>query len=193
MTYIMSMGTRYPHKIVISRNTGNVWGTELLPSMASGNPVFVNNEAIPFRFTPNIQILMGPIAIEGIYSCAIMAIARCLTEPEIPNPQQPPSSAPGNKGVEISREQFDLDQHLSVFVRDEMIFWFTQSRSQNLQDSQLREKVQFSCDLIVKKTASLASSAQGVLPANQTVIDLISKASNPLNLCQTDYLWMPYL
>lgn len=193
MTYIMSMGTRYPHKIVISRNTGNVWGTELLPSMASGNPVFVNNEAIPFRFTPNIQILMGPIAIEGIYSCAIMAIARCLTEPEITNPQQPPSSAPGNKGAEISREQFDLDQHLSVFVRDEMIFWFTQSRSQNLQDSQLREKVQFSCDLIVKKTASLASSAQGVLPANQTVIDLISKASNPQNLCQTDYLWMPYL
>ena len=83
MTYIMSMASRYPHKIVISRRTGNVWGTELLPQMASGNPVFHNNEAIPFRFTPNIQVIMGPIAIEGIYSCAIMAIARCLTEPEV--------------------------------------------------------------------------------------------------------------
>ncbi|KAF8460620.1 hypothetical protein BDZ91DRAFT_851440 [Kalaharituber pfeilii] len=170
MTYVMSMSARYPHKIVISRQTGNIWGTELLPAMASGNPVFHNNEAVPFRFTPNIQVLMGPIAIEGIYSCAIMAIARCLSEPE-----------------------FDLDQHLSVFVRDEMIFWFTQSRSQNLQDSQLREKVQFSCEQIVRKTASLAQVGPAILPANQTVIDLISKASNPMNLSQTDYLWMPYL
>ncbi|KAI5799270.1 hypothetical protein DFH27DRAFT_653555 [Peziza echinospora] len=170
MTYVMSMSSRYPHKINISRNTGNIWGTELLPAMASGSPVFLNNEAVPFRFTPNIQLLMGPIAIEGIFSCAIMAIARCLTEPE-----------------------FDLDQHLSVFVRDEMIFWFTQSRSQNLQDTQLREKVQFSCDMVVRKTASLAQAGTGNLPANQTVIDLISKAANPMNLSQTDYLWMPYL
>ena len=83
MTYVMSMASRYPHKMVISRNTGNIWGTELLPAMASGNPVFHNPEPVPFRFTPNIQILMGPIAIEGIYSCAIMSIARCLSEPEV--------------------------------------------------------------------------------------------------------------
>lgn len=83
MTYVLSMNARYPHKLIISRNTGNVWGAELLPSMASNNPVFINNEAVPFRFTPNIQMMMGPIAIEGIFSCSIMAIARCLTEPEV--------------------------------------------------------------------------------------------------------------
>lgn len=33
----------------------------------------------------------------------------------------------------------------------------------------------------------------GALPANQTVIDLIARAVNPLNLAATDALWMPYL
>ncbi|CAG8831232.1 23310_t:CDS:1, partial [Gigaspora margarita] len=31
MTYIMSINQRYPHKFMISRNTGNIWMTELLP------------------------------------------------------------------------------------------------------------------------------------------------------------------
>jgi len=103
MTYVMSMSSRYPHKINISRNTGNIWGTELLPAMASGSPVFLNNEAVPFRFTPNIQLLMGPIAIEGIFSCAIMAIARCLTEPEVCTPK-----------FNITSYQFEL--HVLTFI-----------------------------------------------------------------------------
>jgi transformation/transcription domain-associated protein len=31
------------------------------------------------------------------------------------------------------------------------------------------------------------------LPANQTVIDMISKSVNPMYLAQMDALWMPYL
>ena len=100
-----------------------------------------------------------------------MAIARCLSEPE-----------------------FDLEQHLSVFVRDEMIYWFTQSRSHAMnQDAQLREKVQYSCDVMVRKAAGLAVAGQGGVPANMAVIELLGKASNPVNLCAADYLWMPYL
>ena len=83
MTYVMSMGSRFPHKMFIARETGNIWGSELIPAMASTNAYFHNNESVPFRFSPNIQTLMGPIAIEGIVSCAVMAIARCLTEPEV--------------------------------------------------------------------------------------------------------------
>ncbi|RIB03563.1 hypothetical protein C2G38_765517 [Gigaspora rosea] len=33
MTYIMSINQRYPHKFMISRNTDNIWMTELLPGM----------------------------------------------------------------------------------------------------------------------------------------------------------------
>ncbi|KAI9662779.1 MAG: hypothetical protein M1829_006123 [Trizodia sp. TS-e1964] len=170
MTYVMHMNNRYPHKLSISRGLGNVWGSELIPAMAAGKAYFHNPEAVPFRLTPNLQTLMGPIAMEGVYSCAIMAIARCLTEPEL-----------------------ELEQQLSIFVRDEMMFWFSQQHRSILQDGQLRESVQINSDVIVKKAVSLAQPAAGNLPANQTVIDLIAKAVSPMNLSQADALWMPYL
>ena len=170
MTFIMHMNNRFPHKISIARRTGNTWGSELIPQINPQKPVFSNPEPVPFRLTPNIQTLMGPIATEGIYSCAIMAIARCLTEP-----------------------QFELEQQLSIFVRDEMIFWFTQQH-RSVQEGQLRETVQHNSDMIVRRATSLAEPpVGGVLPANQTIIDFISKAVNPMFLAQSDALWMPYL
>lgn len=177
MTYVLHMSNRYPHKISIARGTGNVWGLELMACMAAGKAFFHNPEPVPFRLTPNLQTLMGPLATEGIFSCAIMAIARCLVEPE-----------------------FDLEQQLSLFVRDEMIFWFTNTHRANggaaaagVDGNQLRETVQTNSELIVKRTLSLAQSPPGALPANQTVIDLISKAVNPVNLATCDALFMPYL
>lgn len=170
MTYIMHMNNRYPHKLSISRATGNIWGSELIPALAAGKPFFHNPEPVPFRLTPNLQTLMGPLATEGIFSCAIMALARCLTEPE-----------------------FDLEANLSIFVRDEMIFWFTQNPRSGNQDGQIREIVQNNSDIIVKKVVSLSHPAVGNLPVNQTVIDLIARAVNPSNMAQSDTLWMPYL
>ncbi|KAK0123777.1 hypothetical protein ONS95_008778 [Cadophora gregata] len=171
MTYILHMHNRYPHKLNIARGTGNIWGSELMSCMAAGKAFFHNPEPVPFRLTPNLQTLMGPLATEGIYSCAIMAIARCLTEPD-----------------------YELEQQLSLFVRDEMIHWFTsQHRQGSMADGQLRETVQANSEIIVKRTLSLAQSPAGSLPANQTVIDLIAKAVNPMNLAQSDTLFMPYL
>lgn len=171
MTYILHMNNRYPHKLNIARGTGNIWGSELMSCMAAGKAFFHNPEPVPFRLTPNLQTLMGPLATEGIFSCAIMAIARCLTEPE-----------------------YELEQQLSLFVRDEMIHWFTSShRTTQMEGGQLRETVQTNSELIVKRTLSLAQSPAGPLPANQTVIDLIAKAVNPMTLAQCDALFMPYL
>ncbi|KAI9818249.1 MAG: hypothetical protein M1832_004465 [Thelocarpon impressellum] len=170
MTYIMHMNNRYPHKLAISRETGACWGSELIPAIAAGKPVFHNPEPTPFRLTPNLQTLLGPLALEGIFSCALMAMARCLTEPS-----------------------FELEPNLSIFVRDEMIFWFTQQHRSASQENQLRETVAANAEVVVKKASSLARPPAGNLPANQTVIDLIAKAVNPLNLAQSDALWMPYL
>jgi len=173
MTYILHMHNRYPHKLNIARGTGNIWGVELMSCMAAGKAFFHNPEPVPFRLTPNLQTLMGPLATEGIYSCAIMAIARCLTEPE-----------------------YELEQQLSLFVRDEMIHWFTsQHKNGHMGESQLRDSVQVNSEIIVKRTLSLAQSpgGNGALPANQTVIDLIAKAVAPMNLAMCDALFMPYL
>ncbi|KAK0720417.1 hypothetical protein B0H67DRAFT_643674 [Lasiosphaeris hirsuta] len=171
MTYILHIDKRYPHKINIARGSGNIWGSELVAFIAPNRPFFNNQEPVPFRLTPNLQTLMGPLATEGIFSCSIMAIARCLTEPE-----------------------FQLEHALTLFVRDEMMFWFTNNhRTGTLSENQLRDAVQANNEMVVKKAVSLAQAPVGNLPAHQTVIDLIAKAVNPMNLALCDALWMPYL
>jgi transformation/transcription domain-associated protein len=171
MTYILHIDKRYPHKINIARGSGNIWGSELISFMAANRPYFHNQEPVPFRLTPNLQTLMGPLATEGIFACSVMAIARCLTEPEL-----------------------QLEHALTLFVRDEMMHWFTSShRAMNITENQLRETVQANSEMIVKKAVSLAQAPAGNLPAHQTVIDLIAKAVNPMNLAMCDALWMPYL
>ena len=170
MTYVMHIGNRYPNKILVSRSTGDIWGAELIPTINPAKAIFYNPEQVPFRFTPNIQTLLGPIATEGLFACAIMAIARCLTE-----------------------TRHELEQQLSVFVRDEMVFWSTAQHRGNLAVPQLRELVYNNSEIIVNRAVSLASPPEGNLPANQTTIDLISRAVNPQHLASCDALWMPYL
>lgn len=170
MTYVMHIGNRYPTKILISRSTGDIWGAELIPTINPAKAIFYNPEQVPFRFTPNIQTLLGPIATEGLFACAMMAIARCLTEP-----------------------RHELEQQLSIFVRDEMMFWATAQHRGVLGVPQLRDLVFNNSDIIVNRAVSLASPPDGNLPANQTTIDLVSKAVNPQHLASCDALWMPYL
>ncbi|ODQ63382.1 hypothetical protein NADFUDRAFT_28952 [Nadsonia fulvescens var. elongata DSM 6958] len=172
MTFMMSINNRTPHKLLINQGSGDVWATEMLPTIPpqKSSPAFHNGEPVAFRLTPNIQALMGPTALEGLFSMSVMNIARCLTEPEL-----------------------DLEQYLSLFVRDEMISWYTQQHRPSVQDQQLREIVRVNVETIVKRAISLAQVGQGNIPANQTVIDLISQAVNPRNLALTDHLWMAYL
>ena len=46
-------------------------------------PILASADAVPFRFTPNMQNFIGPICTEGILTSNLMAIGRCLTEPEV--------------------------------------------------------------------------------------------------------------
>lgn len=176
MTYILYMHNRYPHKMHIARGSGNIWGSELMAYMGVSKPYFINPELVPFRLTPNLQTLMGPLATEGIFSAAMLAIARCLTEPDL-----------------------ELEHSLTLFVRDEILAWFTTYSHRKDQmhvevpSDTIRDTVQVNTDQIVKRAVSLAQSPPGNLPATQTVIDLIAKAVNPLNLAQCDALWMPWL
>ena len=171
MTYIMHLDKRYPAKINIARKSGNIWGSDMVANMTPQRPFFHNSEPVPFRLTPNLQAMMGPLATEGIFSCAIMAIARCLTEPK-----------------------FQLEHALTLYVRDETIFWYTAyNRPISLSESQLRDAVQANNEMIIKKAVSLAHAPPGNLPAQQTVIDLVAKAVNPMNLAMCDAIWMPYL
>jgi transformation/transcription domain-associated protein len=170
MTYVMHMNTRTPHKHLISRSSGRIWGTELIPSFAAGKPILHNSEPVPFRLTPNLQILLGPLNLEGIFASSVMSVARSLIEPE-----------------------GELEMQLAIFMRDEMMHWYDSQRK-SLGTEALRDGVQANSDLILKRATSLGDLPTAPnLPANQTVIDLIGSAVNPIKLAQTDPLWMGYL
>ncbi|TKX26698.1 transcription-associated protein [Elsinoe australis] len=193
LTFTMFITTRYPSKMNISRGTGQIWGSELVPAMAAQQPRFHNPEAVPFRLTPNLQTLMGPIHTEGIFVCALMAIARCLTETTstsstMPTPN-PNSAAAGN-----DTQGSDLECHLSIFVRDEMSFWYTQQHRQTSREGELRENVQRNTDAIVNKAVAIAGEPRaGNLPASQSVLDLVARAAEPRNLGAAEGLWMGWL
>lgn len=183
-TYMMCVNTRQPQKIHVNRGSGNVWTSDMLPcKIASKNasldglnggrpaPLFYIAEMVPFRLTPNIQKLIGDSALEGILSVYILAIAKALTEP-----------------------RSDLEQYLTLFVRDEVISWFTQQDPPRPipQDSQLREIVMVNVELIIKRVVSMAQASTVSGVSTQNVLELIAQAVNPHNLAAADTLWMAY-
>jgi transformation/transcription domain-associated protein len=174
MTYVLHMNTRFPQKLSISRSSGRVWGSELIPSMASAKPILHNSEPVPFRLTPNLQTIMGPLNMEGIFAPAVMTVARSLIEPE---------------------GDAQLEMQLSIFMRDEMSHWFTQQhKSGQLTPEVLRESVQTNSEMVVKRASSLGGLPTALnIPANQTVVDLVSASVDPRKLAAMDPLWMGYL
>nr|KAJ3422805.1 hypothetical protein HK105_006243 [Polyrhizophydium stewartii] len=180
MTYLMSIGHRHPQKIHISPKTGSVWGSDLLPTISNSTSLFTNNEAVPFRFTPNLQTFLTPLGMEGVFPASIMAVGRSLTEPE-----------------------FELGDYLSIFVRDELVTWRANLRKPAFQPAQLREHVNNNVEVIVRRAQALSCKAEREKPvpsANEraepvcrTILDLISQAVNPLKLAQMDIAFMPQL
>ena len=60
------------------------WATDWrVIGVSSQAPTICNNEAVPFRLTPNMQRFMGPLLLDGLLAMGIMTIGRCLTEPEV--------------------------------------------------------------------------------------------------------------
>jgi transformation/transcription domain-associated protein len=198
ITFTMFMTTRYPHKMHISRGSGNIWGSELLPFMTANRPMLHQPELVPFRLTPNLQVLMGPIHTEGIFTCALMAIARCLTSDTTTSSGNPPVQANGQSAqanpAAPESSNSELEHHLSIFIRDEIAFWYMSSHRQNIKENEMREHVQRNSEAIVNKAVAIAKEPTGNnLPASQSVIDLVARATNPEKLSQTDLLWMPWL
>ena len=83
MTYILCLTSRLPSRFHLSRATGQIAMSELLPSTSSQAPVFASSDVVPFRLTPSLQRFIGSVFQEGILVPDLMAIGRGLTEPEV--------------------------------------------------------------------------------------------------------------
>lgn len=45
--------------------------------------LYTNNDAVPFRYTPNIQTFVTPAGTEGLFAPGIMTVARALTDNDV--------------------------------------------------------------------------------------------------------------
>ncbi|KAI8370186.1 hypothetical protein EDC96DRAFT_563874 [Choanephora cucurbitarum] len=196
-SYLFSIGNRTPHKMTVSRQQGDLWMTELLPGWLQASntePMLGNGESVPFRFTPNVQEYITPVGIEGPFTSCLMSIARSLVDPEL-----------------------DLEEYLSLFVRDELATWYM-SNHIPIKDTQVRNQIQSNVGQIIAKARFLSCSNDNEKvivnferyqlvsnslsycqtvhtdkPVNQNIIDLISQASNPQKLAQMECTWMSWL
>lgn len=83
MTYVVCITSRQPARFHVSRTTGQIYMSEVLPGVNSATPIFASSESVPFRFTPNLQHFVTPIGTEALLCPGICAIARALTKPEV--------------------------------------------------------------------------------------------------------------
>jgi len=163
MTYSICITSRQPSRFHISRTTGQIYMSEILPGTSTISHVFSSNESVPFRFTPNIQQFVTPVGSEALLVPGIVAIARALTKPE-----------------------YDLDQHLCLFARDEVRGW----KSLINVEKPFKDKVAENISSVVQKADVMACKfertqdrdADKPVPAMQTVSNLVSMATNPLKL-----------
>ncbi|KAJ3319442.1 hypothetical protein HDV06_006328 [Boothiomyces sp. JEL0866] len=184
MTFLLSVGQRQPQKFNISCEKGNVWQSEFYSTISSQTFLFSCNEAIPFRLTPNIQKFISPIGLEGLFSNSLVTIANALNEPD----------------VSLPFTTNDLRDYLSLFVRDELLAWHASNRKPQFANVQrLRELVNQNVEQCLKRVQLLSCKVarsqafDSTAPVNQSVLDLISNATNPLKLAQMDILFLPQL
>ncbi|XP_006460304.1 hypothetical protein AGABI2DRAFT_184795 [Agaricus bisporus var. bisporus H97] len=181
MTFVLCLSSRHPSRFQICRSTGQIAMTELIPSLSSQMPIFATSDVVPFRLTPNMQNFLGPICTEGILTSGILAIARSLTEPE-----------------------YALEQQLCLFGRDEVISWMSmQRRPWAVGDAVFRQGVAANVDVVVKRAEILACKTErenqlqnngtsATVPVIQTITNLVSSATNPLQLAKMGELYHPW-
>jgi len=110
----------------------------------------------------------------------LMAIGRCLTEPE-----------------------FDLDQQLCLFARDEVTQWFQMRGKVFAFDLTFRKHVIANIDSMVNRAELMACKIEreqavnnppnpGDKPVIQTVTNLICQATNPVHLNRMTETYHPW-
>lgn len=186
MTYMMLINNRTPSKIFVDKESGDVFTLEMLPSrypfervkplfknldmnLPSDAPIFHNNEPVPFRLTPNIQKMIGDTRLEGIFAVDIFTISRALLEPEN-----------------------ELNSYLTLFIRDEIISWYSNMHRPVVENPQLREMIQSNVELIIKRVSQLGHLSSTPTVTTQFVLDCISAAVNPRNLAGTNISYMAW-
>ncbi|KIY49251.1 hypothetical protein FISHEDRAFT_41474 [Fistulina hepatica ATCC 64428] len=180
LTYMLGMTGRHPPRFYISRSTGLVFMNEMIAGMSQQQPLCVGGEHVPFRLTPNMQEFIGSVGIEGPLTAGLMAIGRSLTEPK-----------------------YDLEQHLCLFVRDEVAHWMTVRAKVWQNEPTSQTFMATNIDQFIKRAESVACKTERDLifqnsgnqlssPVIHSISSLINQAVNPLQHAKAGEAFAPW-
>ena len=220
ISYMMAIGNRSPHKIIIQPKNGAVLNYEQLPSSNNAGQIALM-EAVPFRLGPSFQKFIGVIGLEGIVAETIFSIAQCF-----------------NTG-----EEGDMGTYLPLYLRDELVSWILHSSTGQLvpgsasssplqfpqaadiferenalfekfsyvninaasqadsasSASELMVKIKQNVELVTKRVQTLAGAKAMeripdiTVPVNQNVLDLLACATNIQKIALMDPSWQPWI
>ncbi|KAI0092413.1 atypical/PIKK/TRRAP protein kinase [Irpex rosettiformis] len=182
LTYAFAFSSRHPSRFTISRTSGLITMSELLPGQNMQQPMCSTSDQVPFRLTPNMQHFIGPVFTEGILVSGIMTIARCLSEPE-----------------------YEVSQQMCLHGRDEVITWHHTARKPYMFDIAFRSQVSLYIGSIVKRIEIMACKLEreqatnnnyiqgpNATPVFHSVTSLISSATNPLYMAKMGDTFMAW-
>lgn len=175
LTFVCCLSNRTPSRFYISRKTGLMYMSEILPAFAPGQPLINSSEAVPFRLTPNMQHFATRAGVEGVITGTCTAMARCLTAPE-----------------------FDLSGTLSLFIRDELLIWHNTYMKDSRLESPLLGHVYKNVDSFIRRVSTMGfigenrDRSSNAPPVVHAIISLISQATSALNLAQMGETYMPW-
>jgi hypothetical protein len=86
-----------------------------------------------------------------------MALARSLTEPEVNIPSK--FGLPSRSSIDVARK-FDMEQQLSLFIRDEVMTWYTYFNKSQHADALFRRHVVTNIEIVVFRAVHLSCRAQ---------------------------------
>jgi transformation/transcription domain-associated protein len=160
LQYIFSVAERTPQRFVVLLNNGRVMSPDFRVSYS--NQGFIENPAIPYRMTPNIEAALGEHYIQGIFIRSMAMISGAVKQ---------------------HKEEFD--PILRLLMRDDILSWYTKSQAKS--DSKTQELERQLIERVSKNVYTLQSRIAECTPSSKTTAaDL--KACSPLDKRANDLL-----
>ena len=164
-------------------------------------------EIVPFRLTPNIQEFFTKVGIEGPLLSSLVVVSRDLAHGESDLIEYIPlfvrdelvlwyMSMCASSGKETENSN-------NPPLKSNLIFDVFENPFEKLECNGIDEKlflsrVQQNCELVLKRAQTMAcfkeqeQTPDAPCPLFQSVIDLLSSASNAQKLAQMDVHWNPW-
>ena len=180
LQYTFCASDRTPHKFVFNSRSGEVLSPDF--QLSYSNRGLLEQKDLPFRFTRNLQVALGPTLLDGTFIPAMGAMASAL-----------------------SSKSSELKISLCLLLRDDIISWYAsksfargESETQELE-RQLDPRITRNAELIISRFQECSPHDAQSKPGNDTtrvdskLRDLIDVATSAETLCSASLSFQPWL